>query len=181
MGDISESIAIYERLRRNKYRISVEDGTEFSLRFEERYYHHLAGFQHIEDIRRIQIPPYGTRRFYQELNKHRIAEKEIYDSKQYSVISERIERFSDIEEIMRPGNAKIIVDYDRNIAESKIRAKYFLYKREGSAFEGNVVYSALFIGHNEINAEYYPVTFVVERSVMFLRDQKFLNCTISIE
>ena len=58
-----------------------------------------------------------------------------------------------------------------------IQAKFHLYRREGDSFKGEAVYFTLFIDC-ENSSKYYPVTYVVEHSNMYMRDQVLYDCTI---
>jgi len=182
MNAISGSIASYERLRGRTYRITIEDGTQFELKFDTERYHHLAGFQHIQDIAYIAQPERGMRRFYSELKNGRISADKIIKSRWFSEIEERLAHFPDIERILQPGEGKIIVDFDMDAAGSVINARYHLFQRSGSVFTGEAVtYSILFIGHDAKSNRYYPATFVVEHSNKYLVNQIFLDCTITVD
>ncbi len=80
------------------------------------------------------------------------------------------------EEILAEGDAKIIVEYDRRKLSSEIEAKYYLYKRVGDQFAGNVKYHILFLGCR--NTEYYPSSYIVEHSNIYLRGQELHFCKI---
>ena len=78
--------------------------------------------------------------------------------------------------ILAEGEEKIIVEYDRSKLSSEIEAKYYLYKRVGSVFEGNVKYHILFIG--SMNERFFPATYIVEHSNIYMRDQNLHDCRI---
>ena len=179
MGQIENSVCVYERLRKKKYRITIEDGTEFILTCGKERYHHLAGFHYLTDLVGIADPVYGKKRFYQQLKHHHIKEDTLVKSALYSLIAERIEFFGNIEEILAETECKIIVEFDRDKADSEIEAKYFLYKREGNPLQKEpVTYYALFIGFESDTGVYYPATYVVEHSTKYVSDQIMLNCKI---
>ena len=131
MGQIENTIAVYERLSKRKYKITVENGIEFSLVFDKSRYHHLVGYHYLTDLVGI-ANPYGKARFYRQVKNHKISEEEIVKSELFKHISERVEFFGYIEEIVSASDCKIIVEFDRSKADSDIEAKFFLYKREGN-------------------------------------------------
>lgn len=142
MGILDQTVEIYERLRRKRFRISIENGTVFLLRFLPEQYHHLAGFQHLRDLTNISHPATGAGRFYRDVKKGRISEDEILRSAQFGEIAERLQSFSYIEQILCAGQTKIIVSFDPQKAHSQIKADYMLYRRDGG-FDA-AVYCGLF-------------------------------------
>ena len=56
MDILQETVAVYERLRKKRYRIIVDTGEDFTFTFQPANYHHLAGFQHLTDFRNISSP-----------------------------------------------------------------------------------------------------------------------------
>ena len=181
MGKIKDSILLYEDIRKYKYNISIENGMKIVLKFGRDNYHHLAGYQHLDDLPDISRPPQGPQKFYTELKKNRIKESYIESSERYYSIEERISAFSFLKEILDEGSGKIIVQFDPNKAESIIAAKFFLYKRVGDPFKGEVVYYTLFIDNNICGEPYFPVSYLVEHSAQYVREQVLLDCTISKE
>ncbi len=69
MGIIKDTITIYERLCEKDYRITLETGSSFLLRFDKKHYHHLAGYHYLTDLVGIAAPPYGKARFYRQPEK----------------------------------------------------------------------------------------------------------------
>ena len=157
MDILQETVAVYERLRKKRYRIIVDTGEDFTFTFQPANYHHLAGFQHLTDFRNISSP-------------------NIQRSSSYHEIEERLHTFGYLEDILAEGEEKIIVEYDRSKLSSEIEAKYYLYKRVGSVFEGNVKYHILFIG--SMNERFFPATYIVEHSNIYMRDQNLHDCRI---
>lgn len=176
MEEIQNTIDIFDRLRKYQYRIRIENGLEIVLRFSRERYHHLAGFQHLTDLNDIANPR-SKQQFYNSLKKGKISADRIKKSCQYDAIRERIESFGKIEEILAAGEGKIIVEFDNSKTDSVIQAKFHLYRREGDSFKGEAVYFTLFIDC-ENSSKYYPVTYVVEHSNMYMRDQVLYDCTI---
>lgn len=179
MGAIEQTVAVYERLKGRKYKVTVENGIEFVLDFDKKYYHHLAGYHYLTDVAGIAAPVYGKARFYQRLKNGWIKETEILCSQLFHNIAERIEYFGMIEEILSAGACKIIVEFDRRKADSDIEAKFYLYQRRGnSLLREPVTYYMLFIGCDTERNRYYPATYIVEHSTKYTAGQTMLNCKI---
>lgn len=130
MEEIQNTIDTFDRLRKYQYKITVENGIEIVLKFSRERYHHLAGFQHLTDLDDVANPR-SKQEFYNKLKNGNISIGRIKKSCQYDAIRERIESFGMIEEILAPGEGKIIVEFDSSKTESLIRAKFHLYRREG--------------------------------------------------
>ena len=161
MDILQETVAVYERLRKKRYRIIVDTGEDFTFTFQPANYHHLAGFQHLTDFRNISSPK-SKDRFYGSVKRQQLQTEYIQRSSSYHEIEERLHTFGYLEDILAEGEEKIIVEYDRSKLSSEIEAKYYLYKRVGSVFEGNVKYHILFIG--SMNERFFPATYIVEHS-----------------
>lgn len=181
MGEIYNTIAVYERLSRQKFKITIENGTSFVLAFDKSRYHHLVGYHYLTDLYDIANPPYGKKRFYRQLKNRKITEAEIAKSVLYAHIAERVRFFGYIEEIVSATECKIIVEFDKKKADSDIEAKFFLYKRNGNSLKQEpVTYYALFIGYDAEETAYYPATYIVEHSKKYVNEQKMLNCKIEV-
>lgn len=179
MGEIEKTIEVFEKLREHRYKISIETGDSFILKFSPEHYHHLAGFQHLDDLPHISAPQLKDK-FYREIKKGAISEQEITASIKYSEIEERIQNFEQIEDMLCSGECKIIVSFDAKTAGSKIEAEYYLYRRKGAAIKGDVIYYHLFLGYNPDRDMYYPATYIVEHSNLYMREQKLLDCEIEM-
>ena len=181
MGQIDDTIAVYERLCKKRYKVTIENGVMFHLVFEQSRYHHLVGYQHLTDITDVSDPMYGKARFYRLLNNGKIPVENITKSVHFSYIAERIQFFTYIEEIVGASDCKIIVEFDNTKAQSDIEAKFFLYKREGNPLNKEpVTYYALFIGYDDLNGVYYPATYIVEHSKKYVDNQNMLDCRIEV-
>ena len=176
MEEIQNTIDIFGRLKKYQYKITIENGMEIVLRFERERYHHLAGFQHLTDLPDI-ANPISKHKFYNDLRLGKISADKIKKSERYSEIQERITFFDKLEEIMTPGEGRIIVEFDQSKTDTVIKARFHLFRRDGNPFAGEAVYFTLFID-TEYGDTYYPVTYVVEHSNMYVREQKFHYCTI---
>nr|DAQ66963.1 MAG TPA: nuclease [Caudoviricetes sp.] len=175
MDVLQETIAVYERLRKKRYRIIVETGEDFTFVFQPANYHHLAGFQHLTDFQNISSPK-SKDQFYGLVKRQHLQEEYVQESSHYNEISERLNTFSYLEDILAEGDGKIIVEYDRSKLSSEIEAKYYLYKRVGRAFDGEVTYHILFIG--SMNERFFPATYIVEHSNIYIREQELRTCQI---
>ena len=176
MEEIKNTIDVFERLRKYQYKITVENGMEILLRFERERYHHLAGFQHLTDLPDV-ADPISKHKFYNDLRRGKISQEKIKKSELYGEIQERITFFDKLEEIMAPGEGRIIVEFDKNKTDTVIKAKFHLFQREGNPFKGEAVFFTLFID-TEYGDTYFPVTYVVEHSNMYMREQTLYDCTI---
>ena len=178
MGIIKDTITIYERLCEKDYRITLETGSSFLLRFDKKHYHHLAGYHYLTDLVGIAAPPYGKARFYRHLKNNKLPEAQITQSMLFPLIAERMTAFGEIEKILSASDCKIIVAFNKNKAGSDIEAKFFLYHRNGNPLRGSVTYYSLFIGYDPLGDTYYPATYLVEHSTKYVRGQVLLNCKI---
>lgn len=127
------------------------------------------------DFRNISSPK-SKDRFYGSVKRQQLQTEYIQRSSSYHEIEERLHTFGYLEDILAEGEEKIIVEYDRSKLSSEIEAKYYLYKRVGSVFEGNVKYHILFIG--SMNERFFPATYIVEHSNIYMRDQNLHDCRI---
>ena len=176
MGTIKDTIEVYERLRKYRYKITIQTGVTFEVRFSREHYHHLIGFQHLTDIQDIEKPNI-KQKFYNDLRKGKVSEKRIKSSAKYATIEERINSFAVLEMLLEPGEGKIIVDFDKNKTDTQIEAKFHLFHRDGNPFKEKVSYYTLFLGRDK-DGIYFPVTYLVEHSNMYVRNQEMYNCTI---
>lgn len=177
MNEIEKSIAVFDRLRKYTYKISIDNGMEIMLRFSREHYHHLGGFQHLTDLKTI-CNPVSRQKFYNDVKKGKISREHLEKSCQYPLVQERIASFEMLEQILSSGSGKIIVEFDKNKTGSVIHARFHLFHRVGNPFKGEAVFYTLFI-NSERDSIYYPVTYVVEHSNLYVRDQLMHNCTIA--
>ena len=181
MESIEETIQIYELLRKNVYRITIEDGTVFEFKFLPENYHHLAGYQHLTDQDIRISDPISARLFYSQIKNKVIKEDTIKQSPLYCEIAERIDFFGYIPEILAVEDGQVIVEFDESLLGTKIKAVYYLYKREGSMLGGGAVtYYSLFLGYDEVKKRFFPTTYIVEHSTAYIDKQNILNCKIEI-
>ena len=175
MDVLQETIAVYERLRKKRYRIIIDTGEEITFSFQPAYYHHLAGFQHLTDFQSISSPQ-SKDLFYRLVKRQQVQTEYIQKSSCFHEIAERLNTFNCLEDILAKGDEKIIVEYDRSKLSSEIEAKYYLYKRVGSVMSGDVTYHILFIGST--NERCFPATYIVEHSNIYIRNQELHDCRI---
>ena len=176
MNEIQNSIEVFDRLRKNAYRITIENGMELWLHISREHYHHLAGFQHLTDMETISNP-ISRQKFFGDLKKGKIRPEQLEKSTQYHLIHRRIASFRILEQILSPGSGRIIVEFDKNKTGSVINTKFHLFHRTGDPFKGEAVFYTLFL-NCERGGIYYPVTYVVENSNMYVREQTMYECTI---
>lgn len=176
MKEIEKSIVTFDRLRKYAYKITIENGMEILLRFSREHYHHLAGFQHLTDMETI-ANPVSKQKFYGDLKRRRITQERIEKSSQYHLVYRRITAFDVLEQILSPGSRKIIVEFDKSKTDSVINAKFHLFHRMGNPFKGEAIFYTLFIDSAR-DGMFYPVTYVIEPSNMYVRNQIMYECTI---
>ena len=181
MDQIQKAIETYEKLRKCKYHMTIEDGTEFDLMFGKQNFHHLIGLQHLTDKPRIADPMEPQKKFYNILAGDASLRDEVTSSHKYYQIEERIEKFNKLVDILQSGEAKIIVAFDPDKTPTQtIEAEFMLFDREHNLTDKNaeVVYYHLFMDYDTPN-KYCPITYIVEHSKMYMNDQDLLNCTIT--
>ena len=181
MDQIQKAIDTYEEIRKVKYHITIEDGTEFDLFFGRENFHHLLGLQHLTDKPRISAPTETHKKFYNNLSNNQALQNEVLSSHKYAGIKERVDSFDRLTEILQSGEGKIIVSYNPNKTPTqRIEAAFMLFVRDHDSFDKNapVTYYHLFLDHTTGN-KYCPVTYVVEHSRMYMSDQELLSCTIT--
>lgn len=178
MDQLQQTIAVFERLRLGKYRITIENGSVVELRFKQENYHHLAGFQHLTDFPDLANPRQGKKRFYLDVRSGRLRWDRVKRSAKYPLIAQRIDQFSVMEQIMKESRQKIIVLFDNSILQTKIEAIYFLYQKKGTPYTDDYMVCMLFLGQDPRTGEYFPTTFVAEPSNRYLSGQTLLECTI---
>lgn len=176
VGEIENTIAVFERLRKYQYRIAIENGLALTLRFSRENYHHLAGFQHLTDMPDI-AQPRRKDEFYNRLLNGKISTERLTHSAKYHEIEERLKFFSVIEQILSAGEGKIIVEFDRRKTDSVIEAKFHLFHRDGNPLVEAATYYTLFLDRDR-GENYFPVTYVVEHSNMYVKNQQMFGCTI---
>ena len=176
MNEIENSLLFFDRIRKYTYKITIENGMEIMLRFSREHYHHLAGFQHLTDLSTVSNP-ISRQKFYGDIKKGKIKPEQIKKSCQYHQVFQRVNSCNILEDILSPGDGKIIVEFDRSKTDSVIQAKFHLFRRMGDPFRGEAVFYTLFIDC-EGDKMYFPVTYVVEHSNRYVREQIMLDCTI---
>ena len=180
MDIIRNSIEVFERLRELTFTIEIEDGTVFKMEFQPENYHHLAGFQHLTDLKKIIGNPQNKRRFYSDIASRKIPYETIYRSSKFSEVEQRLNHFFEIEEILATSEQKIIVNFDESILSTSINAEYILFKRDSEELSlRNELYRLLFIGKRSSN--YFPATYIIENSKMYITNQETLYCKIAAE
>ena len=177
---LQNSIFVFETLRRKKYLITIEEesyeGSPILLKFSPEHYHHLIGFQHLTDRPFISNPTTDKRKFYSDFRNGRIDTDQIISSVKFAEISDRILHFDQLLHILDAGAGRVIIEFNPTIPNSKIIARFCLFRRDETSALGNNTYYNLFIGYN--SSDYYPATYLVEHSNRYIREQTLLNCKI---
>lgn len=180
-NSIQKTITIFEKLRQHKYLITIDEDnyreSPFILKFSPEHYHHLVGFQHLKDMPTIAFPVVDKRKFYKDIKSGKIDTNLILKSTKFQDISNRVEHFDKILEILNSG--KVIIEFDPSIPNSKVSARFCLFLRDKTKPFGTHTYYNLFIDCNRSNSIYYPATYFVENSNKYIQQQTFLDCTIT--
>lgn len=181
MDEIKKAIDTYEEIRKYKYHIAIENGIAFDLLFGKHNFHHLIGLQHLTDKPRIAEPMEPQKKFYNTLAVDAALREEILSSRKYKTIKERIENFDRLVDILRSGDARIIVAFDPGKTPTQtIEAKFMLFDRAHNPGDGDadIVYYHLFLD-DSAPSKYCPITYIVEHSKMYMNGQVLLDCSIT--
>lgn len=166
---VSQCFAVYNTLLNKKYVLTLEGNIKIELFFSKKNLKHLLGLHKLTDIELVSKRSGAV--VYQLIKNETINDALLQSSIQYNKIAERILYFYLIPILL---NSKIIIDFDpQKIPDAYVsklkKTDYVLYKY----IDGNT------IAHLTLSAagfqKYYPETFFVEHSKMYLSDQKLLD------
>lgn len=166
---IKDCAAAYQKLLNKKYIFTLEGNVSFTLEFSPAYFFHLLGLEKLTDIAQFRNAKPG--KVFKDILSGKIPEQLVHNSHRYALISERVECFVHLPDMLHYDSSnKIIVDFDVNKLgfPSKLNnTKYILYKR----IENNRV-CHLTIGSKQ---KLYPETFIVENGSPYLSNQIMLD------
>lgn len=177
MDKLKKCISIFESMMHKDFYLTLENNKVMKVFFARKHLHHLLGFQYLIDIPPLVIDPKNSATtIYNNINNGRITYNQILKSSFYPKISDRIDNFSHINNLMFE---KIIIDFNKNKVPSApdyiplIKAKYILYTKSCNH------YLHLCLGND--NIIYYPETFLVHPNDYYVVGQnelKIENVTI---
>lgn len=162
-------------LKRSNFRISIEDGTVFTLRFQTAQFYHLLGLHYLVDL-----PDMSNNGRSDEIIKRlldgRITLSYLQKSAFFGKIAARLEHFSLLADMLVANRCKIIVDFDPSLITTQIKSRYLLYKTDSS----HSIYYLFGIACTP-RGVFYPETFFVEPSRYYVSEQNLLDCVIDVE
>lgn len=155
----------YEELTKYNYTLTLNCGLDIDIIFKPVSFFHLMGLHKLTDIVQLTNSKNSTLTYKNILNG-RITQDVIEKSQYYYQVKERLEKFIDIDNILK---SKIIIDFDYRLtpgASSKIMAKYILFK----AYSDTNVHLCFKLDTKTQNY-YSPETFIVQASDYYIKNQ----------
>lgn len=165
MNLIYECAKKYEELTKYNYTLYLSCGLNIDLKFKPASFFHLMGLHKLTDIKQLTNSKNPTTAYKNILNgfiNQSIIEKSMF----YNQIQERLEKFLDIENIMK---SKIIIDFDYRLtpgASSKLMSKYILFK----AYKDTNAHLCFKLDTKSQNF-YAPETFIIQPTDYYIKNQ----------
>lgn len=170
---VKDCFNIYNELLNKKYILHIEDDLQLELTFSKDNLKHLLGLHKLRDVSFTNNEALVV---YKLIKNGIINDSILRKSSDYSRIEERIIYFHIIPVLL---HSKIIIDFDPSKIPDKTytsklkNTKYILCNRLENGF---VVH--LTLAEREYNTfRYYPETFFIEHSNMYISDQELKNIT----
>ncbi len=168
MATIRDCAILYQGLLKKKYKFTLENNISFTLEFSPAYFYHLLGLEKLTDI--TQLRNVSPSKVYKDIISGKIAHSTIQKSKHFELISDRIQYFENLPELVYFDKSnKIIIDFDKDKLDFNSllkNTKYILYKRF------DIKYIHLTIGSK---LTLYPETFIVEPGSTYISEQTLLD------
>lgn len=168
MDKLIESAELYKQLLGKDYFYTFTDGIhdlQIKTFFANKNFYHLLGLNKLTDVPVLALTVNNTATdVYSNIAKGFITYDQISRSAHFSKIADRIDHFSSINSMLFE---KAVINFDKSITPSKIKADVILYQEKGSLY----LHLCLAPGHNH----YYPETFLVEPTNYYLKNQKILD------
>lgn len=164
MGKVAQLAEDYEKFINKKYSYYLENGTSFDVIFEKKRFAHLLGLHKIVDIPqfyKLSQKKYSGSKAFKDVRNEDIKDEQIFESYYFDKIEDRYIYFSRIEEIVFQ---KVVYDFDKEKAKSKIPGDMMLYTVEDGLF------LHLFLVRSK-NGDMVPMTFLVEKSNKYIEGQ----------
>lgn len=162
--NIQDCAKLYNTLLNKRYYITLENGIAFEFYFTRRGFAHLLGIHKLKDI--PQFRNASNEKIFKDILSGKIKHNTLKISKFYNKISDRIEHFERIFDMLDITKSnKIIINFNKElVSDTKLdNTKFIFYKNE------SVGYSMLTIGKKL--KEYYPETFFYEESNRYINEQ----------
>lgn len=180
MDKLKQCLNTFTSMMGKDYYLKLEGGFVMKIFFAKKHFHHLIGLQKLKDIPPLIVnkDTNSTTTIYNNIKNDRITYAQISKSAFFSEISERIDNFSKINNLIFE---KVIINFDKNKVPSApnyiplIKAEYILYKKNRND------YFHLCLGDtNNTNTiatsnTYYPETFLVQHDDYYVVGQTELK------
>lgn len=160
----------YEKLRDKQYIYSLENGTSFTLIFENKRFAHLLGLHKIIDVpqlKKLADKKYSANKVFKEIKSGVISDDDIFNSCYFSEIENRYHYFHKIEDLIFE---KAIIDFDRTKLYTKIKADILLY----TIVDGLYIHLCLVRDKKNFLV---PMTFIVHPTDLYVKGQDEINIT----
>lgn len=175
MKDVKECAEFYETLLNKNYIFKLDDGSSFEIFFLRKNFHHLIGLEKLEDIDSVNVKYNSPELIYKMILNGSISAKTISKSPFYHKISERVENFQKIKDMLDiEKNNKVIVDFDRTLVKNEnstytklINTKYILYINEDFKY---IIFTL-----GKVSSKIFPETFFCEHSKKYVTKQNYLG------
>lgn len=164
MGKIAQLAKDYEKFIDKRYSYYLEDGTSFDVIFQKKRFAHLLGLHKIVDIPqfyKLSQKKYSGSKAFKDVRNEDIKDEQIFESYYFDEIKDRYTYFSKLEEIVFQ---KVVYDFDKEKAKSKIKGDMMLY-----TVEDGVCLHLFLVKSN--NGDMVPMTFIVEKSNKYIDGQ----------
>lgn len=164
---VKDCISIYETLLNKKYILYLENGILLEVTFSKSNLKHLLGLHKLKDMPFVERP---ANEIYKMISQNIVSDSVIEKSLYYSKIAERIIYFRLIPELLK---SKIIVNFDASkipddYTSKLTNTKYILYRKIDGVKVAHLTLA-------EGTKAYFPETFFVEPSNIYLTDQTFYD------
>lgn len=173
---VKDCFNIYNQLLNKKYILHIEDDLKLELTFSKDNLKHLLGLHKLSDVTFTNNEALVV---YNLIKKGIINDSILRKSIKFPLIEERILYFHIIPILLQ---SKIIIDFDPSKIPDKTytsklqKTKYILYNHLENGFVAHLT-----LAERACNtSKYYPETFFIEHSNMYISDQE-LKDIIKIE
>ena len=166
--NIQDCAKLYNNLLNKRYYITLENGIKFEFYFTKQGFAHLLGIHKLKDI--PQLRNSSSDKVLKDILSGKLKHNTLKVSKYYNKISDRIEHFEQISDMLDITKSnKIIINFNKELVlDTKLdNTKFIFYKSE------SVGYSMLTIGKK--TKQFYPETFFYEESNRYISEQILLD------
>lgn len=168
MKDIKECAELYKSLLNKNYIFTLENGITFTIYFQPSHFFHLIGLHKLNDLEKLTENSKSI--VFKKILRGQITQAYIEKSLHYRSMSNRIQYFEEIANMLDKENSKVIVDFDHSklTFESELNnTKYILYRRVKDGCAHTTI--------GKEKRELYPETFFFDESKRYLTGQTLLD------